>query len=81
MAFNYALQRINRQVRISSQKARKGAKDRDGKLVPESTRCWHSGRIKGLRIAKSAFYQGQRAGRKSGFKSGVRYGRSQRRYA
>ena len=76
MARSYALNKINRQTRSSFKKVKKGAVDYGGKVIPAKTQQWHSGRLAGLKVAKSAYFsgkkQGFKQGRKSGYKSGIR---------
>lgn len=86
MARSYALNKINRQTRSSFKKVKKGAVDYTGKMIPAKTQQWHSGRIAGLKVAKSAYFSGKKQGFKQGIKSGyrsairttrfVRYGRA-----
>lgn len=83
--FNYALNKIQKQTSNSYRKIKVGAKDYDGKPISKEKQIWHSGRLNGLKTAKSAFFAGRKQGftqgRKRGFKSGINYGRmSARRF-
>ena len=82
MAYNFALNRIRKQTKSSYKKIKAGAVDYAGKPIPKSKQAWHSGRLAGLKVAKSSYYAGQKAGyskgRKQGFKSGRNYGRMTR---
>ena len=84
MAFNFVLNKIRKQTTTSYRKARKGAKDYEGKLIPPEKQIWHMGRISGLKTAKQAYYSGQKVGfsqgRKKGFRSGKYYGSVSRGY-
>ena len=84
MAYNFALNRIRKQTNSSYRKIRHGAVDINGKPISKEIQTWHSGRLNGLKTAKSAYYSGKKAGffegKKKGFKSGKYYGSMSRGY-
>lgn len=83
MTYNFALNRIKRQTSASFRKVRKGAVDRDGKPIPQKVQSWHSGKIAGLKVARSSYFAGVKQGQRKGYRSGLRASRfaSRRRYS